>query len=270
MTSRTLEMKRLTRERKLREVEAGNREGRHVRWIGTRDMPGSGVKTRLTSLKTDLREVHLNSSAEHAAFLELWWDKQVLTVFEQVMIPTKDSRPAALEVDVDHPTYTVGGDPVILSTDLVAVLERDGKVTKRADSVKSTKSFKGQGPSPRQRVEQRYWERQGQEFRVVTANGMHGARSKNLAWLLRCENDMANRSLTLDEEAAQQELFRRLRKRLDATVLDSCRRVDRLLDLPPGSGARAFRQLATIRKVRFDLGSWDPIRIPVVEIKVLT
>ncbi|WP_321791755.1 TnsA endonuclease C-terminal domain-containing protein [Caballeronia sp. J97] len=268
MTSRTLEMRRLTIARKLREVEAGNQEGRHTRWISTRDMPGSGIKTRLTSMKTHLREVHLNSSAEHAAFLELWWDQSVLTVFEQVMIPTQESRPAALEVSVDHPTYTVGGDPVILSTDLVAVIERDGKVSKTAHSVKSAKAYRRRGPSPRQKIEQRYWERQGHKFKIVIANGMHASRSKNLAWLLRCENDMADRTLTEEEGAAQRELVRRLRKRLDVVVLEACRKVDKALSLPPGSGARAFRQLATTRKIRFDLDAIDPIRLSVEEIAV--
>jgi hypothetical protein len=270
MTSRTLQMKKGTRDRKKRELEAAKAEGLHMRWIGTRDLPGAGIKTRMTCMKTRLREVHLLSSCEHAALLELWWDENVLTFFEAVPLPPEDTQRAALDVGVEHPRYGAEDEPVVLSTDLVAIYKRDGKLQKKAFSVKAYMPGRRGELTPRQLIEQRYWEREGVEFKAVVMDGMHSPRSKNLSWLLRAENDMSGRELSTDERRAQTELTRRLRKRLDVLVIDACLRVDKILSLPPGSGARAFRQLAALRRVNFDLNARDPVQLPSAQVRVVT
>jgi len=270
MTSRTLQMKPSTLKRKLAEQEAARREGRHLRWLGTRSLPGSGIKVRLTCMKTQLREIHLLSSSEQAAFLELWWDESVLTVYDQVAIPQNASLKAATQIDVEHPTYKPGGELIVLSTDLVAIRQGDGRMRKTAYSVKDSRNFKRAGETDRQRIERRVWENEGAEFKVFLADGMRAPRSKNLAWLLAAENAMTGRALSLGEILAQKALLFRIRRRVDTLVIDACRAVDRQAELEPGSGARAFRQLAATKRTAFDLSSEDPIRIPVSEITLET
>ncbi|CAH2897748.1 MAG: hypothetical protein PCALPYG88_2051 [uncultured Paraburkholderia sp.] len=262
MTSRTLRMRPSTRRRKLKEQEVARTEGRHERWIGTRDMPGVGIKTRLTSTKTDLREIHLLSAGEHAVFLELWWAKHVLTIYDQVWHESVKTRRAAAEIGVAHPSYPGSGDAVDLSTDLVAVTSRNGKLGRKAFSVKPA-SFSETGLTPKQRIEQQTWKNEGVEFEAVFTEGMHATRSKNLAWLLRAANDVAAHGVTRTEMVAQRELHRRLRRRCDVCVIDACRAVERSSGLPLGSGMRAFRQLAAARHIRFDLDAIEPAQIPV-------
>lgn len=257
MTSRTLRMRPSTRRRKLKEQETARAEGRHERWVGTRDMPGVGIKTRLTSTKTDLREVHLLSAGEHAVFLELWWATNVVAIYDQVWQDTIRTRRAAAEIGIEHPTYPDSGDAVDLSTDLVAVTSTHGKLGRKAFSVKAA-SFSETGLTPKQRIEQQTWRNEGVEFEAVYAKGMHAARSKNLAWLLRAANDVAAHGLTETETVAQQELYRRLRRRRDISVIEACKAVECSFGLAPGSGMRAFRQLAASRRVRFDLNAVEP------------
>ncbi|WP_167306969.1 TnsA endonuclease C-terminal domain-containing protein [Paraburkholderia hospita] len=261
-------MKPSTLKRKLAEQEVALREGRHLRWLGTRALPGAGIKVRVTCVKTALREIHLLSSCEQAAFLELWWDDSVLTVYDQVAIPQDVSLKAAAQINVEHPTYKRGGELVVITTDLVAIRKRDGRLQKMAYSVKERRSFKATGENDRQRIERRVWENEGAEFKVFIADGMRAPRSKNLAWLLAAENDMTGRPLSSEEMSAQKSLLFHMRRRIGMLVVDACRAVDAEAELEPGCGARAFRQLAATKQIAFDLSSEDPIRIPVSEIRL--
>ncbi len=267
MTSRTLRMRPSTRRRKLKEQEVAGKEGRHERWIGTRDMPGVGIKTRLTSPKTELREIHLLSAGEHALFLELWWARDVLTIYDQVRLDTGATRRAAAEVGIEHPHYPDSGDAVDLSTDLVAITSVHGKLERKAFSVKAA-SFSETGLTPKQRIEQQAWSNAGVKFEAVYAKGMHATRSKNLAWLLRAANDVAAHGLTEREIATQRELYRRLCRRCEAYVIDACKAVERLAGLPLGSGMRAFRQLAAFRHIQFDLEAPEPGKILVESLEL--
>ncbi|RQR27306.1 TnsA endonuclease C-terminal domain-containing protein [Burkholderia sp. Bp9142] len=268
MTSRTVGMRRTTRERKLKEQETAKREGRHERWIGTRDMPGVGMKTRLTSSKTGLRAIHLLSDGEKACFLELWWDLGILTIYDQVMLEPEKTLRAAARAGVDHPRYPDTGDPVVLSTDLVAIGERNGRLYKRAISVKSSERFGTTDKTPKQKIEEQYWLGEGARFEIFKVHGMHAARHKNLGWLLKAENDMLGRELSETEEIAQRELLRRLRKCMDARVVDACEAVERQFSLQSGAGAQAFRQLAAKRIVSFDLESKNPVFVIVKDLRV--
>jgi hypothetical protein len=269
MTSRTVRMRPTTQERKLKEQEVAKREGRYERWIGTRDMPGVGIKTRLTCEKAPLREIHLLSAAERAVFLELWWSDVVKAIFDQWALDREKTKRAAAAADLDHPTYTPDGEPLVLSTDLVAYTEIDGKAGRKAVSVKSKANFEKVGMTPRQRIEQQTWCADGVPFEVAVAHGMHASRSKNLAWLLRAENDMAGRELSAAEVLAQRELLSRLKRRDDRLVMDACEAVDRLLSLESGTASKAFRQLAAKRRISFELNAIAPSRLPVNAIKIL-
>ncbi|MEX3761425.1 TnsA endonuclease C-terminal domain-containing protein [Paraburkholderia phenoliruptrix] len=261
-------MRPTTMERKLKEQEGAKREGRHERWIGTRDMPGSGIKTRLCSRKTNLRVIHLLSAGEKACFLELWWDPCILAIYDQVMLDPEKTLPAAARAGVDHPRYPDTGDPVILSTDFLAIGERSNRLYKRAISVKSTERFAKSGMTPKQKIEEQYWRGEGARFEIFVAHGMHAARHKNLDWLLKADNDMLGRELSEAEEFARRELLRRLRKRVDTRVVDACCALERQFSMESGACARAFRQLAARKVISFDLNSTDPVAVFVQDLRI--
>jgi hypothetical protein len=261
MSTRTLRMKMRTLHRKLKEQENAKKTGIYLRWIHTRDMPGSGIKTRLVCEKAAADELHLMSEAEHAAFLEAWWRDEVKTIFDQYALDREKTQRAALSINIDHPTYTVRTEPAVLSTDLVLILKR-GKTYKRvAISVKSARSDGTTTLTPTQLIERRTWEDEGAIYKAVALNGMHVNRSKNLGWVFRAYNDTVGRQLSASEITAQRELLRILRKRKDMRVVDACRYVDSTFQLPSGSGVQAFRQLVGRKALAFDLNVSDPVRL---------
>ena len=261
MTTRSLRMHKRTLARKIAEQERAKKAGEYVRWYHTRDMPGSGVKTRLVCEKGAADEVHLMSEAEHAAFLEAWWRSDVVTIFDQNPLDRKKTRRAAASLNLDHPTYSGTNEPAVLSTDLVLVTRTANLYRREAWSVKSA-SPHGIAPLTRsQEIERRTWEDEGASYKAVTAHGMHANRSKNLAWIFRAANDMVGRHLRDEEVAARRAIQRVIRNRRPMSVIEACRHVDRLLALPAGSGIRAFRQLAGEKRIRFDLDAPDPLQL---------
>lgn len=139
MTTRTLRMRKGTLERKEKEQALAVSNGIHFRWLHTRDMPGSGIKTRLACTKAALGELHLMSEAEHAEFLEGWYRKEVKLIYDQVALDREKTQRAAASINIAHPTYSNLREPAVLSTDLVYVTERGATHDREARSVKSNR-----------------------------------------------------------------------------------------------------------------------------------
>lgn len=266
MSSRTLRMKVRTLRRKLKEQELAKRAGIYLRWLHTREMPGSGIKTRLACEKAAADELHLMSDAEYAAFLEAWYRDDVVTIFDQYALDREKTQRAALAINVDHPRYDGRSEPAVLSTDLVLNVRRGSTYIREANSVKSASSDGSKSLTPTQLIERRTWEEEGATYRFVTANGMHANRSKNLAWIFRAHNDTVGRQLTDSESIARREFLRLFRKRKEMRVVDACRYIDRTFELASGSGAQAFRQLAGEKYFAFNLDVHDPIQLRLSEV----
>jgi hypothetical protein len=261
MTTRTLAMKKGTLRRKLKEQEKAKKDGVHLRWFHTRDMPGSGIKTRLVCEKAAANELHLMSEAEHAAFLEAWWRDEVKTIRDQYALDRDKAQRAALSINVHYPKYAGRKEPAVLSTDLVLTIERGNSYGREAVSVKSVRPGRKATLTRGQLIEKKTWEDEGAVYKPVTFEGMHANRSKNLAWIFRAHNDTVGRQLSVSELAAQKGLLRVLRRRKEMRVVDACRYVDSKFHLPPGSGVQAFRQLAGRKVLAFDLNASDPVRL---------
>ncbi|MHB9833322.1 TnsA endonuclease C-terminal domain-containing protein [Paraburkholderia terrae] len=266
MTTRKLRIRKGTLKRKLKEQAIANDRGFHQRWQHTRDMPGSGIKTRLVCNKAASGELHLMSEAEHSEFLEGWYRQDVKVIYDQVALDREKTQRAAASINVPHPFYRHLDEPAVLSTSLVYVTERGGTHNREARSVRSISIGKEVEPTRSQLIERQTWEDDGASYSMVRANGMHARRSKNLAWIFRAHNDTVGRKLSDAEIAAQHKLLRFVRQHTEMRVIDACRLVDRTTELPTGSGARAFRQLTGAKKLAFDLDVSDPLNLRLGEV----
>ncbi|MGF6289635.1 heteromeric transposase endonuclease subunit TnsA [Paraburkholderia youngii] len=266
MKKQTREMRKATLARKLKELAEASRNRLHYRWMHTREMPGSGTRTRLACEKAVLDELHLMSEAEHAQFLEGWYRSDVKFILEQVALDSDKTRRAAASIDVDHPTYRNLDEAAVLSTDLVYFTEQGTTRSREAKSVRSGRSGIDGKPTRSQRIEQKTWENEGVSYSVVRADGMHATRSRNLAWIFRAHNDTVGRELSDSELIAQREFLLLFRKRKEMRVIDACRYIDRTFGLTSGAGTQAFRQLAGAKSLAFNLDVRDPIQLRLDEI----
>ncbi|MFM0032779.1 TnsA endonuclease N-terminal domain-containing protein [Paraburkholderia madseniana] len=268
MTTRTLQMREGTYERKIREQALAKKRGVHRPWINTRDIPGAGIKTRLTCMKVALREIHLLSAGEHAVFLEAWRRDDVLTIEDQVPLDVNKTTRAALDLGVDHPYYKRFPKPSVLTTDLVLRTSKNGLARREPISVKSVRRQGAVEPTRKQRIEQEAWRQEGSLLTFAYVHGMHANRSKNLAWLFRAENEVTSRDLTDDEELAQRELYSRIVRRLDRLAIDAIRAVQAEFGLPSGVTAQAFRQLLACRRISVDFDVADMRLAEVIDIDI--
>ncbi|SOF01112.1 hypothetical protein SAMN05446635_9198 [Burkholderia sp. OK233] len=266
MTHHKSRIRKGTLARKEKEQADAKAQGIHLRWQHTRDVPSTGIKTRLVCDKAAGGELHLLSEAEHAEFLEGWYRREVKIIYDQVALDVDKTRRAALTINVAHPFYRDLGEPAVLSTSLVYLTERGATRRREARSVRSTRSGKEVELTRTQLIERKTWEDDGASYSAVRANGMHAHRSKNLAWIFRAHNDTIDRKLSEVEMAAQRALVRLVRLKKQMRVVDACRLVDGMPGLRTGSGVRAFRQLAGARRLAFDLDVPDPLKIMLDEI----
>jgi hypothetical protein len=266
MSTRTPRMKTRTVHRKQKEQESAKDKGIYLRWFHTRDVPGSGIKTRVACEKAAAGELHLRSAAEHAAFLKAWYRDDVVTIFDQYPLDREKTQRAALQLNIDHPRYDGRSELAVLSTDLVFNVRCGSTYIREANSVKSTRSNREGTLTRMQLIEERTWKNEGAAFRVVTANGMHANWSKNLSWIFRAHNDTVGRQLSDSELIARREFLHLFRKRKEMRVIDACRYIDRTFELASGSGAQAFRQLAGAKLLAFNLHVHNPIQLRLGEV----
>lgn len=234
----------------------------HHPWVETNDISSRGFQTRMYCVKT-ARVLHLHSECERAAALEAWWRRDVLDIQEQKALATEKTCRAAAFLELPHPVYQKLRKPAVISTDLLLVCRRDGKFRYEAQAIKQ---FSGELGSRAQRllaIEQEVWRRDGVDWKLVMARGMHAQRSRNLAWLQQCENEMCARVASGIDIESREKLLMRLKRRVDWRVIDACRAVDEESGYEFGTSARAFRQLLVLRHIEADLNVPSMIFEPV-------
>jgi TnsA endonuclease N terminal/TnsA endonuclease C terminal len=267
MTCRTPDLRLKTLVRRLAErIDDGSGKP-HRPWVETSDISSRGFQTRMYCVKVS-RPLHLHSHGEHAAALEGWWREDVVDIEEQKGLPTAKTCRAAACLGIHHPVYRKLRRPAVLSTDIFLVCSKDGMFTYEAQAVKNVHASLTGRCERLLAIEQEAWRQDGVPWTLVLADGMNARRSKNLAWLQQCENDMHARRPSDAEISAREHLLTRIRKRVDRFVIDACRAVEREGGFESGTAARAFRQIVTLRRIMVDLDARELMFEPVESIEI--
>lgn len=104
-------------------------------WLTVRDVPSSGRSHRPHGLKTG-RVHHLLSDIEHDLFLLLDWADSVRDIREQFPLDRSITQRIAEKTGIPHPLDRPSRTPLVMTTDVVADLLRDGRLVQMAWAVK--------------------------------------------------------------------------------------------------------------------------------------
>jgi len=167
-----------------RRIKEGRGQGvgkEYKPWLTIHDVPSSGVVSRLTSWTVG-RIHHLMSNFERSYFYMVDWSDRVTDIREQFpCLPLERTMEIATELDIEHPKDPYTKVPIPITSDFMLSVD---------DSQQQVRTLKHANDLTLRNVEkltieQRFYEEQGIDWKVVTDRELPTAFIQNIEWLHR-------------------------------------------------------------------------------------
>jgi hypothetical protein len=173
----------------------GQHEGRDYKpWLTIQDVPSLGLVHRIKGSKHG-RVHHLMSNLERDYFYLLDWAEDVVDIREQYpLLPIEETSKIAEACGVKHPTDPATRNPVVMTTDFVVTMLRDGRRWVQARTVKPSTQLNSRRVLEKLEIERRYWEARGTDWGIVTEQCMPSIAVRNID-VLRVYRSIENRGL---------------------------------------------------------------------------
>lgn len=180
-------------------------------WLTVHDVPSRGRSQRLLGMVTG-RVHHLLSDLERGAFLIYDFRDDVRDIREQFPLDRDETRSIAEAAGIRHPIDASSRAPLVQTTDLVIDLDRGGKTTTIARTIKPSSELAKARTIEKLEIERRYWSVRGVDWGIVTERELPSALLRNLELLQACAS--------LDDLKQPYEGYYRERAGLIATELE--------------------------------------------------
>lgn len=151
-------------------------------WLTIQDVPSLGRSSRLPGATTG-RLHHLLSDIESAAFLLFDWEVTVTDIREQFPLDRDETRSIAAEMGVAHPKDPKSRVDIVMTTDLLVDVTRNGGPQSLARAVKPFAELGERRTLEKLEIERRYWRRRGADWRLITEREYLKQRIQNLRWM---------------------------------------------------------------------------------------
>jgi hypothetical protein len=233
----------------------GRGQGRGVEykpWLTTYDVPSRGRSHRVFGYKTQ-RIHYLLSDIEWRLFLYLDWCDDVRDIREQFPLNRSKTRRIAESLAVRHPSDSTSKTPLVMSTDFLVDVMRDGKLCMEACAVKPSSELEKNRVLEKLEIERCFWTEQDIPFYIFTEQSFSPVLTKNLQWL---------RTLTFSKQSEpwagfhqeQADAVRVAIPRLGHLSLkDFCACLDQELDSEPGNALALVRNLLVTKTITVNL-----------------
>jgi TnsA endonuclease N terminal/TnsA endonuclease C terminal len=245
-----------------------HREGRgqgklssYLGWVRVNDFSSAGRTHTPYSPKTG-RPHDLLSDGEFGLFLMLEWDRAVIDIREQWPIEKKLTQELALTLGIRHQCYPGTHVPIVMTVDVLATFEVDGKQFYRAFDVKRAADLERPEVVAHLEIVRAALQAEGIPHHLVIVETMPSAVIETLKWL---------RSAQLDADAVEPypgfyehrkfQMKQDLRSHtFDGPLNDYCTDFDRRYSCEAGLALRVIRMLISERSLQMDLNNPEPER----------
>lgn len=151
-------------------------------WLRIQDVNSHGTRSQIQGIKIN-RIHHTLSSIESEFFYLAEFSDAVVDIREQFpLFPLNLSIKMAETFGVKHPTHPMTKQPVIMTTDFVLTLMKDGVLSYHAISVKPENVANKKRVLEKNDLERNWWESLGIPFHYYTGNKLTRCQSKNISW----------------------------------------------------------------------------------------
>ena len=151
-------------------------------WLTIGDVPSSGRSHRPRGIKTG-RVHHLLSDIENGLFLILDWCDAVKDIREQFPLDRAITQRIADRLGIDHPKDVRTRTPLVMTTDFLVDVVRDGRIQQYARAVKPADELDKPRILAKLAIEQVYWGEQDIDWGIVTNQDIPPFIVRNIAWV---------------------------------------------------------------------------------------
>ncbi len=171
-------------------LERFQKEGRgqgtgqnYVPWIKIQDFPSQGRSHRILGWKTG-REHHLLSDLEKQTFYLFEWSDIVTDIREQYPLQNLElAFSIADEMNFKYPEDSKHKTPYLLTTDFLLTVEKEGKQTQVARTVKLAKDLEKKSVVEKLELERRYYLPLNINWGIITEKGISPIFANNIEWI---------------------------------------------------------------------------------------
>ncbi|HLV97038.1 MAG TPA: TnsA endonuclease N-terminal domain-containing protein [Ktedonobacterales bacterium] len=148
-------------------------------WLTVQDVPSTSFSHRIDGLKTQ-RVHHLLSTLELAFFYLAEWSPLVVDIREQYpLFEVEETCLIAERCGLWHPLHPTDRTPLVLTTDFLLTVQRDGERVLLARTIKPTKDL-SQRMLEKFEIERRYWAARGISWKIVTERELPTTFTQNM------------------------------------------------------------------------------------------
>lgn len=165
-----------------KEGRGKGRGGDYKPWLTVQDVPSLGRTHRLRGLKTG-RQHHLLSDIEWRFFLLFDWADDVEDIREQFPLDRAVTKRIAGEMGVRHPADPSTKVDVVMTTDLVVDVIREGRLVTLARTVKPAAELGKPRILEKLEIERRCWAEQGIDWGILTEKEIPMAMATAILWV---------------------------------------------------------------------------------------
>lgn len=152
----------------IREGRGQNEAGAYQPWLTVRDVASRGFSTRDKGWKTN-RVHHVLSQHELNYLYVADWSPIVVDIREQYpLLPLESTEAIAEACGIKHPTHPQTQKTVVLTTDFLITVEREGRKVEQARTIKPSAALASDRALEKLEIERIYWKALHIDWGIVT------------------------------------------------------------------------------------------------------
>lgn len=149
-------------------------------WLKIQDVSSLGRSTRLKGIKIP-RQYEFLSDLERNYFYILEFSDYVVDIREQYSLDDVATVLIAEELGLEHPKHPKTQKPIMMTTDFVVTIEKNGQILHTARTLKYKDDLADKRVLEKFEIERVYWERQGVDWGIVTENEIPKTLAQNIS-----------------------------------------------------------------------------------------
>lgn len=234
-------------------------------WLTVQMVNSIGVSHQPFCLKTG-RHLQLFSDIEHAVFLALDWQEDVVDIREQFPLNRDFTCTVADRLGIRHPYYPGTDVKTVMTVDFMVTRVRDGAEYLEAYNAKPTSEAEDTRSLEKLEIQRSALADLGFPHHLVFDTDLPKQQIKNLAWIngaMLKKDEKEKYPGHLEEMAQRMENHLAPEMRRSTTLGDLCKKFDSIFGEKPGTGIRAARMLMAKHVLVPDLSWEEPMTAPI-------
>lgn len=227
-------------------------------WLLVQDVPSAGRCHREVGMKIP-RQYTFLSDMENRYFQIIEYSDSVVDIREQYpLLPIEETVFIAGELGVKHPTDPFTSEQIVMTTDFLITVTKNGENKLLARTVKSSDDLNSERTIEKLEIERRFWEKQGVDWGIVTEHEINRIFADNIK-AIRKYYDLTICGLFNDIEELQiKKHILQLSNELCGdlvSVRNICNNFDEKHGLDGGTSLALFKHLVVTRQIDIDIKS---------------